>query len=151
MLNRGGPKIEPCGTPNFTASHSLYELLTLVLCFLCDRWSWINLKAGRLNPLAFNFAIRSAWLRQSKALNKSLCRETKALPLSTDLFHFSGIAKKHCCVLWPFLSPHGFLRKYFQKSLIFAWSCFLRITLTKPVRYLQVYSYLSSLFSLSYK
>ena len=37
MLNRIGSKIEPCGTPNITASHSLYELLTRVLCFLCDR------------------------------------------------------------------------------------------------------------------
>ena len=37
MLNRSCPKIEPYGTPNITASHSLYELLTLVLCFLCDR------------------------------------------------------------------------------------------------------------------
>ena len=37
MLNRSGPKIEPYGTPNIIASHSLYELFTLVLCFLCDR------------------------------------------------------------------------------------------------------------------
>ena len=37
MLNRSGPKTEPCGTPDITASHSLYELLTPVLCFLCDR------------------------------------------------------------------------------------------------------------------
>ena len=37
MLNRSGPKIEPCGTQNVTASHSLYELLTLAPCFLCDR------------------------------------------------------------------------------------------------------------------
>ena len=37
MLNRSGPKIEPCGTPDITASYSLYELLTLVLYFLCDR------------------------------------------------------------------------------------------------------------------
>ena len=33
MLNRSGPKFEPCGTPNITASHSLYELLTLALFF----------------------------------------------------------------------------------------------------------------------
>ena len=37
MLNRSRPKIELYGTPNITASHSLYELLTIVLCFLCDR------------------------------------------------------------------------------------------------------------------
>ena len=37
VLNRIGPKIEPCSTPNITASHSLYGLLTLVLCFLCGR------------------------------------------------------------------------------------------------------------------
>ena len=44
MLNRSGPKIEPCGTPNITASHLLYEVLTLVFCFLCVfrlHWSFI--------------------------------------------------------------------------------------------------------------
>ena len=32
---------------------------------------------------------------------------------------------------------------------MFAWRCFFHITLTKPVKYLQAYSYFSSLFSLS--
>ena len=33
MLNGSGPKIKLCGTPYITASHSLHELLTLILCF----------------------------------------------------------------------------------------------------------------------
>ena len=37
MLNGDGTKIEPCGTPIIIVSHLLYELLTLVLSFLCDR------------------------------------------------------------------------------------------------------------------
>ena len=36
-IERSGPKIQHCGTPNITASHLLYELLTLVLCCLCDK------------------------------------------------------------------------------------------------------------------
>ena len=50
MLNRSGSTIDLCGTPNITANHSIYELLTLVLCFLDDRKSWINPKASGLNP-----------------------------------------------------------------------------------------------------
>ena len=33
ILNKSGPKIEPCGTTSITTSQSLYELMTLVLCF----------------------------------------------------------------------------------------------------------------------
>ena len=37
MLNKSGPKIEPCSTSNITASYLLYELFTIFLCFLCDK------------------------------------------------------------------------------------------------------------------
>ena len=37
MFNRSGPKIEQCGVPNIKASHALYELLTLISVFLCDK------------------------------------------------------------------------------------------------------------------
>ena len=37
MLNRSGLKIKPCGTPNITASHTLFEILTLIFCFPCGK------------------------------------------------------------------------------------------------------------------
>ena len=51
-----------------------------------------------------------------------------------------------CCLSWIYID---FLGKYFQKIRIFAWTCLFHITLAKPVKYLQAYNYLSSLFSLS--
>ena len=37
ILNKSGPKIDPCGTPVFISDQELYELFTFVLCFLFDR------------------------------------------------------------------------------------------------------------------
>ena len=34
MLNNKGPRIEPCGTPKITLSHSLYDEFIFVPCFL---------------------------------------------------------------------------------------------------------------------
>ena len=34
MLNKSGPRIEPCGTPNIISSQELYDEFILVLCFL---------------------------------------------------------------------------------------------------------------------
>ena len=49
-----------------------------------------------------------------------------------------------CCGLsWIHID---FLRKYFQEIRIFGWTCFFHTTLTKRVKYLQAYNYLSSLF-----
>ena len=129
MLKRSGPKVDPCSTPNILAifGYSLYELFVFVLsflwifypCFLCGRQSWINLGAGRLNSRAFSFLVNSSWSRHSNALDKSVSRAPKAAPLSTDLFHFSSVSKRHSCGLWTFLNLAWFLKKYFQKARIF--------------------------------
>ena len=37
MLNKKGPKIEPCGTPNNISCHELFESFTLTVCFLFDK------------------------------------------------------------------------------------------------------------------
>ena len=37
LLNTNGPSIEPWGTPKSISNHVLYELFTLVLCFLSDK------------------------------------------------------------------------------------------------------------------
>ena len=39
------------------SSHVPYELFIFVLGFLFKKKSWINLKSGKLEPYAFNFAI----------------------------------------------------------------------------------------------
>ena len=36
MLNKRGPKIDPCGHPNKISSHELNSDFILVLCFLFD-------------------------------------------------------------------------------------------------------------------
>ena len=33
MLNKGGPKVDPSGTPNKISSHEQYAEFILVLCF----------------------------------------------------------------------------------------------------------------------
>ena len=37
MLNKRGPKIEPCDTPNSISCHELFESFTLTVCFLFDK------------------------------------------------------------------------------------------------------------------
>ena len=37
MLNKRGPKIELCGTPNSISCQKLYESFTRTLCFLFDK------------------------------------------------------------------------------------------------------------------
>ena len=37
ILKRGGPKIEPCGTPKNISTQELNVLLILVLCHLSER------------------------------------------------------------------------------------------------------------------
>ena len=44
MLNKLGQSIDPCGTSNILNSHSLYELFTLVLCFLFENNHGLVLK-----------------------------------------------------------------------------------------------------------
>ena len=37
MLNKRGPKIDPCGTPNKISSHELNPVFIFVFCFLFDK------------------------------------------------------------------------------------------------------------------
>ena len=34
ILNKSGPKTDPCGTPSFNSAHELKDWLILVLCHL---------------------------------------------------------------------------------------------------------------------
>ena len=88
MLDKRGPKIERSGTPDSMSFYKLYELCTRTLCFLFDKQLWINFKACKVKPYAFSFAVRSSWQRQSNALERSVGRSPKILPLSTAFFAF---------------------------------------------------------------
>ena len=85
-------------TPKISSSHLLYDEIIFVIYLLLDMQFCISFKGGNLNLYAFSFTIRSLWSRQTNAFDK-------VLPLSIDLFHFSSIAKRHCCVLKPSGKP----------------------------------------------
>ena len=56
MLNRSGPSIDPCGTPDLILSYELKTLLMLVLWYRFFRLLCINLSELLENPYAFSFA-----------------------------------------------------------------------------------------------
>ena len=51
------------------------------------------------------------------ALERSLSKAPKTLPLSIDLFHFSNKAKRHYWVLNPFLKPYWYCENISSKIL----------------------------------
>ena len=57
MLNKSVASIDLWGTPKTISIHVLYELLILVLCFLFNKYSRIDLNAGKLEPYVVNVAI----------------------------------------------------------------------------------------------
>ena len=58
---------------------------------LLDKYSWINLKASKLNPYAFSFAIRSSRSKQLKALDR-LVNNALRFYLGRSFFSFF----EHC-------------------------------------------------------
>ena len=51
----------------------------------------MNINASRLNPYAFNLAIKTSRWRQSNALDSSVNKEPCMLPLSTVCFQFLSL------------------------------------------------------------
>ena len=51
----------------------------------------------------------------NKSFGKSVGKPPNILLLSTDLFHFSNIARRYCWVLKPFRNPHWYLANIFSK------------------------------------
>ena len=92
----------------------------IVLCFLFNKQSWINLKAAKLKPYVFNFAIKRSWFRLSNALERSVSKVPNTLPLFWDLLGFSNKAKRHCWVLNPFLKPYWYFKNISSKNLTVA-------------------------------
>ena len=117
--------------PKAISIHVLYELFILVLCFLFDKYSWFNLKAGKLKPYTFNFAIKRSWFRQANALQRSISRAPNTLPLSIYLFHFSNKGKRHCWVLNPFLKPYWYFQNMSSKKLEISRNILLSNTFDK--------------------
>ena len=46
----------------------------------------------------------------------NLRKASNILLLSTDLFHFSCIARRHCWILKPSRNPHWYFKKIFSKN-----------------------------------
>ena len=83
---------------NYLSLFSVFcGFFTIVLFFLCDRQSWINLRAGRLNSRAFSFLVNGSWSRHSNALDKSVSRAPKAVIFSIFLVFLRDILV--CCGL----------------------------------------------------
>ena len=75
----------------------------------------INFDADKLKPYAFNSATLMSCGRQSKAFDRSVVRAPNVLPLSTESFHFSIMARRQCSALIPWQNPHRNLEKRFPK------------------------------------
>ena len=69
MLNKIGPRTDPCGKPLSNADYELklffiFVLCQIVLCIIC--------KEFLSKPYAFNFTNSNSWLIVSNALDRSL-------------------------------------------------------------------------------
>ena len=115
-MNIRGPIIDPRGTTNTISRKLLYFKFIFVCCFLFDTQLCTSSNAVKLKPYAFSFAMSNSWSRQSKAFNKFVSKAPNILLLSTDLFHFSNIARRHCWVLKPFRNPHWYFENIFVKN-----------------------------------
>ena len=100
MLNKNGPKSNSVGYQTvFPTINYVSHLLVL----------------GEVKPCAFSFSIRNPWLRMSNALERSVSRAPKILPLSTALFLFNNV-RRHFCALKPSLKPHRCLKNISSKK-----------------------------------
>ena len=84
----------------------------------------------------------------NKAFNKYVSKAPNILLLSTDLFHFSNIARRHCWVLKTFRNPHWYFEIYSQKIVTFVQTCIFQIFLINLEECSLVCSFLWYLFYL---
>ena len=106
ILNKSGPRIDPCGTPDNIISQELKEDSTLVLCLCLVRQEWINSNDLFSNSYALSLALSKLWSIQSNALERSVRTAPVSPPSSRVLHHFSTIVRRQCCTLKPFRNSH---------------------------------------------
>ena len=70
-INRMGPNTLPCGIPEITSDHSEQVLLTITLCFLPVRKSFIQFNSSPCKPKLFTLVNNHWGGTLSKALAKS--------------------------------------------------------------------------------
>ena len=76
--------------PNNSADQKLQLSSMFILCFLFDKYLWINRNVDRVNPYALSFAVSNTWSRQSNVFERFVSKAPKDMPLWTEFFHFSN-------------------------------------------------------------
>ena len=117
MLKRIGPNIESWGTPKSISYQELYDWFILVLFFRLVKWLWMRFRAAKLKPYESNLNFIKSFGRYSNALERSVRRAPNTFPLST-FFHFSTIAERQCCALYPFLNRNWYLERNLSTYII---------------------------------
>ena len=129
MNNKRGPGIDACRTPNIISSKLLYDEFVFIRCFLFDKWLCTTFHAVKQKPYAFSFTMTNSWWRHSKAFDKSANKAPNILLLSTDLFHFSNIARRHCRLLKPSKTHNDISKMHSQKIVTFLQTCVFQLFL----------------------
>ena len=96
VKNRRGPKIDPCGTPDWITLGFESTLFIDTHYSLFVRYEWNQTKAIPGTPQVFNFDSRISWLTQSNALRKSRNKANTILPESICLYKYC----KKCKMPW---------------------------------------------------
>ena len=61
MINRRGPRRDPCGTPYIMLNNSLNDEPTLVVCVRFFKYEIITFNEVSSKTWAFSLAIKSVW------------------------------------------------------------------------------------------
>ena len=88
IKNRRGPKIDPCGTPDWITLGFESTLFIDTYCSLFVRYERNQSKAIPRTPQVFNFDSRISWLTQLNALRKSRNKENTILPESICFYKY---------------------------------------------------------------
>ena len=76
----------------------MHALPTLTLCFLLERYCWINFTDLISKSWPLSFAIKRLWCKQPKALERPVIRAPNVPLLSTYfLSNFSIMLTRQCC------------------------------------------------------
>ena len=96
IKNRGGPKLDPCGTPHWITLGFESTFFIDTYCSLFVRYERNQSKAIPGTPQVFHFDSRISWLKQSNALRKSRNKENTILAESICLYKYC----KKCIMAW---------------------------------------------------
>ena len=96
ILNKIGPRIDPCGTPERIIFRRLREPPFLTHCLRWLRYDSISFSTSLVTPYASSLAINKSCGKQSKALDKSIRMAPTRLFSSRHLRQVSINLSKTC-------------------------------------------------------